>query len=74
MLKNAELHTAGASAEDDMKWNVVMSQSRSQYEKSLYNDAAQQVVFKNCMEKCELDDTTVKNFNKTFYYNQLEAQ
>ena len=74
MLKNAELHTAGSSAEDEMKWNVVMNMSRSQYDKSLYNDAAQRVVFKNCMEKCELDDSTLKNFNKNFYYNQLEAQ
>ena len=74
MLKNAELHTAGSSAEDEMKWNVVLNMSRSQYDKSLYNDAAQQVVFKNCMDKCELDDSTLKNFNKNFYYNQLEAQ
>ena len=74
MLKNAELHTTGSSAEDEMKWNVVLNMSRSQYDKSLYNDAAQQVVFKNCMEKCELDDSTLKNFNKNFYYNQLEAQ
>ena len=74
MLKNAELHTAGSSAEDEMKWNVVLNMSRSQYDKSLYNDAAQQVVFKNCMDKCELDDSTLKNFNENFYYNQLEAQ
>ena len=74
MLKNAELHTTGSSAEDEMKWNVVLNMSRSQYDKSLYNDAAKQVVFKNCMDKCELDDSTLKNFNKNFYYNQLEAQ
>ena len=40
MLKNADLHSAGASAEDDLKWNVIFTQSKSQYEQSLYNDAA----------------------------------
>ena len=74
MLKNADLHTSGASAEDEMKWTVIMPLSRSQYDKSLYNESARRVVFKNCMEKCELDDTTLKNFNKNFYYNQGEAQ
>ena len=40
MLKNADLHSTGASAEDELKWHVVYPQSRSQYEQSLYNDAA----------------------------------
>ena len=74
MLKNADLHSSGASAEDELKWNVVFPLSKSQYEQSLYNDAATRVVFKNCMEKCELDNETVKNFNKKFYYEQPEAQ
>ena len=72
--KNNDLHTPGSSAEDEQKWVVVMPLSRSQYNQSLYNDAAQRVVFRNCMAKCELDDTTLKNFNKEFYYNMKEAQ
>ena len=72
MLKNADLHSPGASAEDELKWHVVYPQSKSQYEQSLYNDAANRVVFKNCMEKCELTRATFKNFTKDFYYNQPE--
>ena len=68
------MHTPGSSAEDDLRWNVIFPLSRSQYDTSLYNDAANRVVFKNCMEKCELTNETLKNFNKKFYYNQLEAQ
>ena len=51
-----------------------MQESRSQYNKSLHNEAAKRVVFRNCMAKCDLDDTKLKNFNKNFYYNMLESQ
>ena len=72
--KNNDLHTRGSSAEDEQKWVVVMPQSRSQYNESLHNEAANRVVFKNCMEKCELDAEKVPHFNKNFYYNMLDAQ
>ena len=70
--KNNELHTSGATAEDEQKFLVVFPLSRSQYDQSLHDEAAKRVVFKNCMEKCELDDEKVPNFNKAFYYNQKE--
>ena len=74
MLGNIDLHTAGASAEDEQKFNVIMPLSRSQYNKSLETEAARRVVFANCMTKCELDHEKVPNFNKRFYYNQTEDQ
>ena len=74
MFSNIDLHTAGASAEDEQRFSVVMPLSRSQYEKSLHTEAAKRVVFANCMAKCELDDEKVPNFNKKFYYNQTSDQ
>ena len=57
-----------------MKWQVIQPMSRDLYDQSLYHESARRVVFKNCMGVCELDDTTLPNFNKNFYYNQKEAQ
>ena len=74
MYSNASLHTAAASPEDALKFGVAFPQSREHYDKSLYVEAARRVVFKNCMEKCELDNETVPNFNKKFYYEQAEAR
>ena len=74
MYKDASLHTAAASPEDALKFGVAFPQSREHYDKSLYVEAARRVVFKNCMEKCELDHETVPNFNKKFYYEQGEAR
>eukprot|EP00354_Favella_ehrenbergii_P009964 CAMPEP_0170468220 /NCGR_PEP_ID=MMETSP0123-20130129/11482_1 /TAXON_ID=182087 /ORGANISM="Favella ehrenbergii, Strain Fehren 1" /LENGTH=69 /DNA_ID=CAMNT_0010734735 /DNA_START=1388 /DNA_END=1597 /DNA_ORIENTATION=- len=69
MYSYASLHTAAASPEDALKFGVAAPQSRDHYDKGLYVEAARRVVFKNCMEKCELDDESVPNFNKNFYYN-----
>ena len=74
MYSQASLHTAGSSAEDNMKFHVAFPYSREHYDQNLYVESARRVVFKNCMEKCELDNTQVPNFNKNFYYNMPEAQ
>ena len=52
-----------------LRWN-----SQDQHEKEMYQEAARRVVFHNCMEKCELTDENVPNFNSKFYYNQLSEQ
>ena len=55
MYSEASLHTAPASAEDALKLGASFAESREHYDKSLYVESARRVVFKNCMEKCELD-------------------
>ena len=70
MYKEASLHQQPASAEDGIKLKVAFPYSKEHYDQNLYIESARRVVFKNCMEKCELDDTTLPNFNKNFYYNQ----
>ena len=67
--KEASLHSEPGSAEDGLKLAVAFPYSREHYDQHLYIESARRVVFKNCMEKCELDDATVPNFNKNFYYN-----
>ena len=74
LFKEASLHSVPNSAEDALKLAVAFPQSREHYDQSLYIESARRVVFKNCMEKCELDDTSVPNFNKNFYYNKEAAQ
>ena len=74
MYSKASLHTAAGSAEDALKFSVAFPMSREHYDQSLYVESARRVVFKNCMEKCELDNETVPNFNRNFYYNQNEAR
>ena len=66
--KGTDLHSKGISAEDSMRFNVVFPLSRDRYDASLYQEAAKRVVFKNCMETCELTSEDVPNFNKKFYY------
>ena len=74
LFKEASLHSTPNSAEDALKLAVAFDKSREHYDQSLYIESARRVVFKNCMEKCELDDTSVPNFNKNFYYNKEAAQ
>ena len=69
LFKEASLHSVPGSPEDALKLAVAFPYSREHYDQSLYIESARRVVFKNCMEKCELDDTSVPNFNKNFYYN-----
>ena len=63
MYSEASLHTAGATAEDSLKMAASFPESREHYDKSLYVESARRVVFANCMEKCELDNESLPNFN-----------
>ena len=74
MYSEFSLHTTGASPEDALKLGGAFPESREHYDRSLYVESARRVVFRNCMDKCELDDSTLPNFNKNFYYNQNEAR
>ena len=74
MYSEASLHTAAVTPEDALRFGVAFSESRDQYDRSLYVESARRVVFRNCMEKCELDDTSLPNFNKNFHYNMDEAR
>ena len=74
MYSEVSLHKEPNSAEDALKLSVAFPMSRDQYDDSLYIESARRVVFKNCMQKCELDNTSLPNFNKNFYYNMGEAR
>ena len=74
MYSEASLHTPGGSPEEQLKLTASFPESREQYDRSLYVESARRVVFKNCMEKCELDNEKLPNFNKNFYYNMDEAR
>ena len=74
MLGKVDLHGKGSSAEDNMRWNVVFPMSKDVYNQNMYRDAAKRVVFKNCMAACEIEDERIPNFNKNFYFNQIEEQ
>ena len=74
LFSEASLHSIPNTAEDGLKLAVAFPMSREHYDQSLYIESARRVVFKNCMEKCELDNTKVPNFNQNFYYNMEEAQ
>ena len=63
-----------ASAEDAQKLVVAFPYGKEDYDKNLYVESAKRVVFGNCMQKCELDDAQLPNFNKKFYYGMKEAQ
>lgn len=55
-----------------MKINAIRVESQEVYERNLYKEAARRVVFSNCMTSCEIDPKTIPNFNKNFYYNQMQ--
>merc|ERR1719199_1036738 len=57
-----------------MKFQVNYFDSRDKYDQSLYQESAKRVVFKNCMEKLELTDAELPNFNSNFYYNRKDLQ
>ena len=67
--RNNDFFMTGTSAEDQMKIHVVRQESQEILDKNMYQEAARRVVFWNCMNVCELDDTKVPNFNRNFYYN-----
>ena len=66
--KGTDLYSKGSTPEDSMKFNVVYPLARDRYDQSLYMESARRVVFKNCMDHCELTHEDVPNFNKKFYY------
>ena len=74
MHSEASLHSVAGSAEDALKMAAAFPESREHYDKSLYIESARRVVFANCMEKCELDNDSLPNFNMNFYYNMGEAR
>ena len=74
MFTNTDLHSSGTSAEDNMKYSVVMPLSRDRYDQSLYFESARRVIFKNCMAANEVTDAELPNFNKKFYYSQKDLQ
>ena len=71
-LKGKDLYDVPQSAEDAMRIGAVRFDSQDIHEKNMYYNAAQRVVFKNCMSSCDIEADTIKNFNANFYYNQLE--
>ena len=74
MYSEASLHTPAVSPEDALKFAAAFPESREHYDRSLYVESARRVVFKNCMEKCELDNESLPNFNKKFYYEMEPAR
>ena len=74
MYTEASLHTTGSSAEDQLKIAAAFPFARDQYDMKLYVESAKRVVFKNCMEKCDLDHAKLPNFNVNFHYNMPEAR
>ena len=73
MYSSASLHSK-TSPEDSLKLAIMAPDTRDHYDKNMYVESARRVVFKNCMEKCELDNESLPNFNKNFYYNMGEAR
>ena len=74
MYSEASLHTPAVSPEDALKFATAFPESKEHYDRSLYVESARRVVFKNCMERCELDHESLPNFNKKFYYEMSEAR
>ena len=72
--RSNEIKANGNSMEDAMRYNVQMEFHKSEYDKMLYLDMAKRVIFRNCMEKVGVDDETLPNFNKDFYYRKEHLQ
>lgn len=68
--RHNDLTSSGVSAEDNMKINVVPTQSKEQTEKEMYKEAANRVIFHNCMAACNIDHDKLKHFDRKFYYEQ----
>ena len=69
-----DLSYKAGSAEDAMRTKVCIFEGKEKYEAGLLKEAARRVVFKNCLEVCEVDMTRFSKFNKDFYYNMLGEQ
>ena len=72
--RNNDFSVTGTSAEDQMKINAIKHQGPELTDKMMYQEAARRVVFANCMGECNLDDKSLPNFNKHFYYNMQYSQ
>ena len=57
-----------------MKFSVKFTMARDLYDRNIYIEAAKRVVFRNCMNQLELDDKSLPNFNRDFYYNKEELK
>ena len=71
--RNNDLYSTGTSAEDQMKISAVRVESTEVFERNLYKEAARRVVFSNCMDSCEIDQKSLPNFNRDFYYGMPAA-
>ena len=74
LARSNELFSPGTSAEDQMKINAIRHESAEVYERNLYKEAARRVVFANCLTACEIDEKSIPNFNRAFYYGMPTAQ
>ena len=72
--RSNDLYSMGASAEENMKYNVIRHESKDIHEVNMYKEAAKRVVFSNCMSACEIDPESLPNFNKKFYYDMPTEQ
>ena len=63
-IPQGDLGYKANTSEEAMKVNVCYPDSRAKYEAGLLATAAKQVVFKNCLDVCEVDKTKFKAFNK----------
>ena len=72
--RNNEIKAKPMSLEDGMRYTVQMEFHKSEYDKQLYLDMAKRVIFRNCMEQVGVDDESLRNFNKDFYYRREPLQ
>ncbi len=68
--KSNEMFGLASSSEDNLKLHVIREESTDITEKNMYKETARRVIFRNCMGVCELDDKSLPNFNRHFYYFQ----
>ena len=57
-----------------MKIAGIRYETQGEHEKNMYYDAAKRVVFRNCMNSCDISDEQLPNFNGNFYYNMVNEQ
>ena len=67
--RNNDLFGQGATAEENMRYNVVRYESKDRHDIGIYKEAARRVIFDNCMNACEINPKQLRNFNKNFYYH-----
>src|SRR4051794_14641336 len=72
--RHNDLFGVGNTAEENMRYNVIRYEAAGRYEIGIYKEAARRVIFDNCMKACEINDKSIPNFNKNFYYHQVNEQ